>query len=140
MVDPLRFNEAVAEGFYPCAPATVRGSSRIFDVNDIVCLRVYSRLLDEGMVPRAAGPISCGLRDLLHRHPDAERALYVQIMMGSPKWLLPDELEQAASWTDGVRFFSGIDVFSVREFYLKQTRAFVVHSLQEENKNLGKDD
>lgn len=140
MVNPMRFNEAVADGFYPCAPETVRGSTRVFDVNDIVVLRTYGRLTDEGLPPRSAGPMACGLRDLLRSHPDAERVVYVQISLGSPTWLLQEHFEKSSKWTNGVRFFSKVDIVSVREFYLKQTRARIVHMLTEESKNLGRDE
>ncbi|GJE46187.1 hypothetical protein [Methylobacterium soli] len=134
LVNRQRFNEAVAEGFYPCAPSTVRGATRLFDVNDIVTLRIYGRLLDEGMIPRSAGQVACGLRTLLAQHPDAERVVHVTTSMGSPVWLRADEFDRDA--TD----MSGTDIVSAREWYLKYTRGRVIRDLEEESNALGSDD
>jgi len=133
-VNRQRFNEAVAEGFYPCAPPTVRGATRVFDVNDIVTLRVYGRLLDGGTTPRAAGTIACGLRDLLRQHPEAERVVYVELSMGSPSWLLAEEFDRDAT------HLSGLDIVSFREWRLKYTRDRIVFDLREEAATLGRDD
>jgi hypothetical protein len=133
-VNRQRFNEAVAEGFYPCAPTTVRGSTRVFDVNDIVTLRIYGRLLDEGMVPRSAGAIVCGLRTLLAEHPEAERVVHVTTSMGSPVWLLSEHLNRDHE------MMSGMDIVSVREWFLKFTRQRIIHELQEEANIVGSDD
>ncbi|WP_414474307.1 hypothetical protein [Microvirga sp. M2] len=131
MVNRQRFNEAVAEGFYPCAPATVRGSTRLFDVNDIVTLRIYGRLLDEGMVPRAAGATACGLRTLLAQYPEAERVVHVTTSMGSPVWMPSDQFDKNAE------MMSGMDIVSVREWFLKFTRARVIHELEQEAYTVG---
>ncbi|AWM88626.1 hypothetical protein [Microvirga sp. 17 mud 1-3] len=133
-VNRQRFNEAVAEGFYPCAPKTVRGSTRLFDVNDIVTLRIYGRLLDEGMVPRSAGLMACGLRTLLAQYPEIDRAVYVTNSLGSPVWLRAEDFDRDAT------HMSGIDIVSVREWFLKYTRERIIHELQEEANIVGSDD
>lgn len=43
-IDPQRFNEDVAAGEYPHAPATTAGVSRVFDEADIAGLFVYAHL------------------------------------------------------------------------------------------------
>lgn len=134
MVNRQRFNEAVAEGFYPCAPKTVRGATRVFDVNDIVALRVYGRLLDEGMIPRAAGQMACDLRTLLAQYPEIDRAVCVTASMGSPVWMPSDQLDRSHT------FISGLDIVSVREFFLEFTRKRVIHELMELNSIVGPDD
>ena len=54
-----RFNEAVAANFYPCAPETRPGSSRIFSIEDCVALYIYARLIDDGVPPNRAGAMIC---------------------------------------------------------------------------------
>lgn len=54
-VNPYRLNEAIAAGFYPCAPQTKPGSRRMFSENDAVKLCVFGSLLGDGYPPRAAG-------------------------------------------------------------------------------------
>lgn len=134
MVHRQRFNEAVAEGFYPCAPATIRGATRVFDVNDIVTMRIYGRLLDRGVVPRSAGIVACGLRDLLHQYPELETAVYVQASLGSPVWLRLENFDSTATR------ISGGDVVSFETWLLKNTRKRIIHDLQEEAAVLGAHD
>ena len=134
MIDREKFNGAVADGFYPCAPSTVRGSTRVFDVNDIVCLRVYGKLLEEGLPPRFAGTRACGLRELLSRYPDAERVVYVEPDLGSGVWKLSEDFDSASD------FISGISISSVREHRLKNIRDRVVFDLTEAASVIGDDD
>lgn len=135
-VNRQRLNEAIAEGFYPCAPDTVSGASRVFDVNDIVALRVYGHLLDEGVSPRFAGPMSCNLRDLLREHPAAERVVYVKDSFGSGMWLRLEDFDRddefAPSWSNARG-----DIVSFREWRLKFLRQRIVHELQEEVGGVG---
>lgn len=132
-LDPDRFNEAVASGAFPCAPPTRRGSSRVFDVNDIITLRVYSRLIDEGMIAKKAGPLACGLRDLLKLHPDAERAVHVVVGLGSSTWILRDDFDPDAA------DFSGSDVVSFREWRLGWSRTRIQRYLEDAAGVVGED-
>lgn len=54
-----RFNEAVAAGFYPCAPAARPGSPRLFAENDLVALCIYAQCISIGLAPREAGDLAC---------------------------------------------------------------------------------
>ena len=85
-VDHQRFNETIAKSFYPCVPPTARGSTRLFDLDDIVALTVYGGFLKQGTIPRNAGPVACQLRDLLRQHPDLVRAYYFRDSHGGGKW------------------------------------------------------
>ena len=133
-VDRQRFNEAVAEEFYPCAPQTVRGSSRVFDVNDIVALWVYGRLVEEGMIPRKAGAVACELRALLKEYPEADRVVHVLDGFFSTIWLRREDLDPSAE------FISGTNIFSAREWFLRFVRERVIHELEEEYNTLGPED
>ena len=85
-VDHQRFNETIAKGFYPCVPPTARGSTRLFDLDDIVALTVYGDFLKHGTIPRVAGPVACGLRELLREHPDLALAYYFRDKDGGGEW------------------------------------------------------
>lgn len=59
MVDRQKFNESVMNGFFECAPETVKGSARIFDVDQVAALTVFGQLLRLGLSPKYAGNIAC---------------------------------------------------------------------------------
>lgn len=84
MTHPDRFNEAVGNGYYPCAPKTTQGKARRFNVNDIIALRLYQRFLDRGAVPAKAGAMACEIHNFLIHHPDADQAYIVTPSIGSP--------------------------------------------------------
>lgn len=60
-IDRQQFNEAVASGLYRCAPLTVRGSTRIFSVDDTIALFIFGRLMRMGFGLREASHIACEL-------------------------------------------------------------------------------
>ncbi|HEX2529811.1 MAG TPA: hypothetical protein VHL31_26410 [Geminicoccus sp.] len=130
-VDRQRFNEAVAGGLYPCAPSTVSGTPRIFDVNDIVILVVWSELLKEGLPPRKAGGIACGLRSLLIEHPEAERVVFVINSYGRSIWDLRENIPLEANT------IGGTFIVSIKEWFLGPIRARVVRELEEEAGTVG---
>ena len=128
---PDRFNEAIHAGSFLCAPKTRPGMARVFDVNDIIVLRVYSWLIEEGMIPSKAGPMACGLRDVLDRSPEADVALCVKTHFPGDDWLTPEELGADAE------FHHGTDIVSIREWRLKNLRARIEHELRSEASIVG---
>lgn len=64
-ISPDRFNEAYAAGNYPCAPATERGSARVFDMTGLITLFIYGRLLEQGFPPNKAGHFACKVGEVL---------------------------------------------------------------------------
>lgn len=133
LIDPDRFNEAVAAGNFPCAPPTRAGAARIFDVEDIVVLRVYALLMEEGVTPSKAGPLACGLRDLLREHPNAERVTQVKLGAGSDMWLLREHVEPDAE------VMGGSEIVSLREWRLRFMRQRIEHELREADGIVGED-
>ena len=57
-LDRLRFNEAVAAGFFNWVPATQPRQVRMFGLDDLVFLFIYARLLSIGFTVRRAGEIT----------------------------------------------------------------------------------
>jgi hypothetical protein len=60
-LDRFKFNEAVAEKYYDCAPPTAPGQSRAFTEERMIPLYTFARLLDIGIHPRVSGRIACEL-------------------------------------------------------------------------------
>lgn len=132
-VDPARFNEAVHAGNYPCAPQTIPGSARVFDIEDMVALHVYSRLLDQEIPPRRAGHMACGIRGVLREHPGANRVLEVILAMGSHYYFRAEDFDRDAT------HMSGLNIMEVREFRLDVIRARIIHDLNAEAGIIGED-
>ena len=130
-VNPQRFNEAVAAGFYPCAPETVAGLPRAFDVEDMVTLRVYGHLIDEGMKPRSAGVIACGLRALLAEHPGLQRAVWIKSDFGIEGWRAVQSFEADRIFLHGdPNGGEHTEVVSYREWRLGGIRGYIVGELE----------
>lgn len=68
-VNPARFNEAVSEGFYGCAPKVVPGAKRMFDADDLVGLFVFGQLLRDRVPPRLAGAWACQVTEVIRMDP-----------------------------------------------------------------------
>lgn len=81
----LRFNEAYAKGFYPCAPGTVAGSSRRWTRDDLVALRFYRLSLTSGVLPRIAGAHACELLMFMRNHPKEQVAYRTYLWDTSPE-------------------------------------------------------
>jgi hypothetical protein len=62
-LDRVKFNDAVANKLYPCAPSTVGGSARLFTEEDLLPLYYFARLTEWGMPAGRAGRIACDLYD-----------------------------------------------------------------------------
>lgn len=77
-----KFNQAVSDGYYPCAPHTVAGSVRLFQEGDLIVLFAFARLLEIGVLPRRAGELACELFHKLRTYEAAgavpERLIYVR--------------------------------------------------------------
>ena len=54
-IDPARFNDMVHSGQFPCAPKTRPGSVRMFDLDQIVSMKIFGELLSLSVSPVKAG-------------------------------------------------------------------------------------
>jgi hypothetical protein len=63
-----KYNEAVADGFLPCAPDTSQGAGRKFDQWDAVGAEIFGLLIDFGFNARRAGALTCAAVDLMRAH------------------------------------------------------------------------
>lgn len=127
-IDKGRLNEAIAAGFYECAPKTIAGQPRVFDVQDMIALRVYSRLTEEGMRPASAGPVACKLRSLLAEYPGADCVVHVVTSIGSSNWFLLEHFDRDAV------YHGGLEILSFREWRFGWLRTRIMNELNEEDK------
>lgn len=78
-IDPLRVNEAVFAGHFPCAPQTQAGRARSFDVDEIVALRIFADKQRMGMSTATAGLLAC---DILAKMREAPEAGWITVVWG----------------------------------------------------------
>lgn len=132
-VDPDRFNEAVHAGNYPCAPETTPGAARVFNIEDMVALKVYSRLLNQEIPPRRAGHMACGVLGVLKQHPGTDRVLEIILALGSHYYMRDEDFDRDAT------HMSGLSIMEVREFRLDGIRAGVARDLEDEAGIIGEE-
>lgn len=143
-VDRQKFNEAVADGFYGCAPPAERGSARVFGEDDLIALFYFGRLTDMGIPPRTAGHLACSVRDQLRTMPEdlrgtanEGRVSYIRTTSGMGHTSCnydPDHLRKEMHYPG-----MGMIAFSI-EFNVAQVRALIRREIQEEASILGKDE
>ncbi|SDK62501.1 hypothetical protein [Paracoccus chinensis] len=124
-INKQRFNEAVAAGFYECAPRTAPGKTRMFDVNDVLALNVYRHLTEEGVIPAKAGPMTCELLHLLRAYPGHDRWLQVKDGFGRTTWIPADQFSANSE------FISGVNIVSTRDWRIGDMLPRIIHEMEE---------
>lgn len=137
--DRQKFNEAVANGFYPCAPDTIRGSSRIFDENDLVSLFIFARLLEFGLPPRSAGSLACKFMEKSSNNPEEDRIVFAKGISGAGHFFLGGEYDPDIEKKG--RFYHGISpvAFTV-DFHVSNIRAIIRREIEAERMIIGADE
>lgn len=72
-----RYNEAVNDGFLPCAPPTVQGGARPLEHIDVLGAAIFFRCLAMGMPSRFAGKYTCLAVDVMRRHSKPNGSLKI---------------------------------------------------------------
>lgn len=130
-VDRQRLNEAIASEFYPCAPETVSGRARLFNLLDLLALRIYGQLTREGVTPRNAGRAACEFRDFLKYYPDADDVVQVVCDYGSS--LGPVQWLSLPNYDLSSTHVSGRPIVSVRIWRIRRLREEIIARLEEED-------
>lgn len=139
-LDRDRFNEAVAAGYFNCAPATVAGRARHFDPNDMIALYLYRELTEDGYSREHAGRVACAVSEAARSNPDEAAISYVETYFGPnagralPAGAVPDH----SKW-DTVSF-SGMDIRKVTTFRIGKMRELIAHYTAEEAAIFGEAD
>ncbi len=138
-LDRDRFNEAVAAGFFKCAPETIPGRARYFEPDDMVALRLYRDLLEDGMTKERAGYIACCVGAAARCNPDADAISFVNGYFSGKGDAYPaSQVPGPDKW--GEVCFSGSDIRKVTTFNIAKIRKLNAHYTEEELSYHGTDD
>lgn len=131
-MDRLRFNQHVHAGHYPCAPETIAGRTRAFDVDDIIALFFFARLLDSGQRPEFAGRTACLIRRAIHEDATAEKVAVGVILASNPiQTIIPPGSDV------GKVLPAGFTLLSATEYNIASVRVLVTESCDQISKNVG---
>jgi hypothetical protein len=138
-LDRDRFNEAVAAGFFSCAPKTIPGRARYFDPDDMVSLWLYRELLEDGYTKERAGFIACEVGSVVKTEPQADYITLVNTYFSDWGRAYPaDQVPSYQEWSE--TFFGGTDIRKVTTFNVKKIRALIAHHTAEELSYHGPED
>ena len=136
-IERNKFNQAVSDGLYPCAPETKPGSRRLFEVPDLIGLHFFARMTERGELPRIAGSIVCRIIDEVRQKPDAERVYLAMAMNGANYSSSGDNSVNIAV---GNVFAGDVPLEEVRAFQVANVRKLVLAGLADEAGVVGEDD
>jgi hypothetical protein len=134
-IDRDRFNEAVAAGNYNCAPPVQRGSTRVFDEDDLIALFAYGRMLEDGYPPKLAGRLACLVRGCLG---DANAEEDIIVLFRTSTGMLRAWAGSHQKTPRGK--FAGSPVIWRLSFDVANIRKFVRREAEEELSIVGPDD
>jgi hypothetical protein len=138
-LDRDRFNEHVASGAFGCAPKTVPGRARLFEPEDMVALRLFRELLDDGLNAKKAGDIACSVALVAKLHPDEPSISYVENYFSGGGAAFPaSQVPEASKWDEVL--FSGTDIRKVTTFRISKLRELIAHYTEEERAIIGPND
>ena len=117
-LDRNKFNQAVADGFYACAPTTMLGAQRVFGLSDLVGLYVFARETEAGVSARVAGLLACRVAHEVTSYPEEDRICFGKGVNGV-EWALP--ISRA-----------NIDASRIMDTKVEQIRIFHVGNIKEQ--------
>ena len=139
-LDRQRFNEAVSAGFYSCAPETVPGKSRKFAPDDVIGLRLYRELLDDGHTKQRAGQVACAVAIAAKFNPSSKAISYVEDYFFAGGTAYPaEQVPPPEMWDQEGGFLGGTDIRSVMTFNVAKIRKLIDHYIETEASHLGDD-
>lgn len=98
----------------------------MFNIVDLIVLKVYSRLLEQEIPARRAGHMACGIHGVLRSHPQTARVPEVMTAHGGRVYFRSEDFDREAERV-------GIStIMEVREFRLDLIRDMIVHELEDE--------
>lgn len=130
-MDRVKFNQAVNDGFYTCAPDAIPGVRRVFDLNDLVGLYFFAEMIRDDEPTRKAGQLACRIVEQLRRDPEATHVYVGRNIIGA-SFASTDVNVHAAQ-------LDGLPVHSIRIFHVGNAREFILLRLEEEDSIVGED-
>lgn len=134
-IDPARFNDAIHSNLFPCAPQTRPGASRIFEIEDIIVMRIYRQLIDPAgprFAAEKAGGIACDIRVRI-ADPEVKAVSYAVSTSGPGKIM-----SRALALEDSI-FGDGSPIFFAMNFNIGALRAQITEHLNHEQQIFGED-
>jgi hypothetical protein len=150
-VEKQRFNEAVARGEYPCAPAAVQGVSRTLSLAETIALDCWGRMLELSMSAKQAGLFACEVLNLVRRIesgevPDHAWACIIRTGYGYEFACSdPKELDLAARQKAGVvsptpLSYGESNVILTINFQIASIRDRILQGIEEYRSTLGEEE
>lgn len=125
------FNKFVANGYLECVPNGSVGRTRMFTHDDVLVLRLFRDLMDEGMTAERAGPIACAVA--LSANSTENRGepviAYVHTYMGDGQAVAPSKVPAFEDWS---KPFNGSDIRKVSLFRIDKLRSMIETYAREE--------
>jgi len=128
-LDRLKFNEAVAAGYYPCAPQTPKGSSRIFSEDDLIALYVFARLTEMDMLPRRAGTLACDFVSKVRMSPNEDKVILASSINGGAIFFHGSEYDPNHA-TKGLVYDPPGEIAYTLDFYVGNIRKLIRRALE----------
>jgi hypothetical protein len=157
-LDRVKFNDAAANKLYPCAPATIAGSARIFDEPGLLPLYYFARLSEFGLPAGRAGALACEMANAasLESSEPATRIIYVHGAWTSGFFVAnrikdpatgeikdnydPEHETPNDKYPTGYHYpGNGRTIFTV-EFYVKHVREMIAERIAYERSLLGEEE
>jgi hypothetical protein len=159
-LDRVKFNDAVANKLYPCAPSTIGGSARLFTEEDLLPLYYFARLTEFGIPAGRAGYLACELHNAT-RHEGVDEADRFILLVGTmtshivpsvqkypesvgkpPKNYDPlhEQAGRSEEFPNGMSFAGIGRILFTIEFYVKHAREIIAERLAYEASILGEED
>lgn len=143
-IDPARLNEHVSSGYFPCAPKTVPGRVRGFDPYDMLALKMFVQLMDEGMGGKAAGEMACRVSEAARHNPDAPTITAMKLFTGMQPVMVGEvdktEVFPAPRDWETRTGLGGIPIREARTFNVKVTLELLAREIEEELSTRGEPD
>ncbi len=151
-LDRLRFNDAVANGVYTCAPPTAKGSSRLFDADAMIPLYLFARLTDFGITAGRAGAMACDVASTLKQdsYRDNDRITLVRGTRGEhfrgsapldhKGDLIVKEVYDPDHEKNGFEYRGAGRVILTVDFYISHIRSTIADGIADELRKYGQDD
>lgn len=134
-IEPARFNDAIHGNLFPCAPETRPGSARVFEIEDVIAMRLYRQLIDPAgprFAAEKAGGIACEIRERIS-DPEVKVVAYAVSTSG------PGKVVSRAVDVDDLIFADGSPVLFAMNFNIAALRKEVRSRLEYERQILGED-
>ena len=138
-IDRDRFNEHVSAGRFCCAPETIPGRTRLFDLHDMVALCLFRNFMEDDRIEAArAGSLACRIANEARQYPEAGTIAYVQHFNGSSSVSVAENVPPNSKWGDVL--YSGLVIDKVTTYNIKALRSLILEKIEDYRSVIGEND